>query len=68
LHILNVIKTRRISSSEKEENELMKCVSCLLLSQICSRYEEVFFYINISKNYQYMLIKNTKSCVDHDGD
>jgi hypothetical protein len=33
LHILNVIKIRRISSSEKEENELMMYVSCLLLSQ-----------------------------------
>jgi hypothetical protein len=39
-----------------------------LLSQICSRHEDVFFYINISKNYQCMLIEDTKSCVDHDGD
>jgi hypothetical protein len=34
LHILNAIKTRGSSSREKEENELMMCVLCLLLSQI----------------------------------
>jgi hypothetical protein len=31
-HTLNVIKTRRISSSEKEENELMMYAPCILLS------------------------------------
>jgi hypothetical protein len=30
LHILNVIKTRRISSNEKEENKLIMDASCLL--------------------------------------
>jgi hypothetical protein len=33
LHILNVIKKRRISSNEKEENDLMMYDTCLLLSQ-----------------------------------
>jgi hypothetical protein len=33
LHILNVIKTRKISSNEKEENDLMMHTTCLLLSQ-----------------------------------
>jgi hypothetical protein len=51
LHILNVIKTREISSSEKEENELMMYVSYLLCHKIYSRHVDVFFYINISKNY-----------------
>jgi hypothetical protein len=36
---LNVIKTRRISSIEKEENELIMYASCLLLSEnIFKRY------------------------------
>jgi hypothetical protein len=33
-----------------------------------SRHEDVFIYINITKNYQPMLIEDTKSCVNHDGD
>jgi hypothetical protein len=33
-----------------------------------SRYEDVFIYINIAKNYQRKLIEDIKSCVDHDGD
>jgi hypothetical protein len=36
--------------------------------KIYSRNEDIFFYINISNDYQRMLIEDTKSCVDHDGD
>jgi hypothetical protein len=32
------------------------------------RHEDIFIYINIVKNYQRKLIKDTKSCVDHDSD
>jgi hypothetical protein len=32
------------------------------------RHEEVFIYINITKNYKCKLIEDIKSCVDHDGD
>jgi hypothetical protein len=46
----------------------MKYVLCLLLSQNMLKHEEIFFYINILKNYQHMLFEDTKSCVAHDGD
>jgi predicted RNA-binding protein with EMAP domain len=32
-----------------------------------SRYEDVFFYINIKKSYKREIIKDTKICVNHDG-
>jgi hypothetical protein len=32
------------------------------------RHEDVFIYINITKNCQHKLIEDTKSCVDHDDD
>jgi hypothetical protein len=38
------------------------------LHKIYSRHEYIFIYINIAKNYQHKLIKDTKSRVNHDGD
>jgi hypothetical protein len=36
--------------------------------KIYSRHEDVFIYINITKNYQRKLIKDIKSHVNHDDD
>jgi hypothetical protein len=36
--------------------------------KIYSRYEDVFIYLNIVKNYQRKLFKSKKSRVNHDGD
>jgi hypothetical protein len=68
LHILNVIKTRRISSNDKEENDLMMYATCLLLSQnIFKTWGHILLHQHF-KDYQHKLIEDTKSCVDHDGD
>jgi hypothetical protein len=68
LHILNVIKTRRILSNEKEENDLMMYATCLLLSQnIFKKWECVLLHQHF-KDYKCKLIEDTKSWVDHDGD
>jgi hypothetical protein len=68
LHTLNVIWTRRISSNEKEENELIIYASCLWLSWNIFKTWRQFIYINITKNYQHKLIEDTKGCVNDDGD
>jgi hypothetical protein len=41
-----------------------------VMSIVVTKYVrgDVFFYINILKNYQRMLIEDINSCVDHDGD
>jgi hypothetical protein len=31
------------------------------------RHEDVFIYINITNSYKRELIKDMKTCVDHDG-
>jgi hypothetical protein len=33
-----------------------------------SRHEDIFIYSNIKKSYTHELIKDTKRCVNHDGD
>jgi hypothetical protein len=67
LYILNVIKKRRISSNEKEENYLMMYATCLLLSQNMFKTWVRILLHQYFKNYQHKLIEDTKSCVDHDG-
>jgi hypothetical protein len=68
LHILNVIKTKRISSSEKEENELMIYASCLLLSQNIFKTWGRILPHQYFEDYQRKLIEDTKSSEDHDSD
>jgi hypothetical protein len=36
--------------------------------KINSRHEDVFIYINVTKNYLLKLIEDTKRRVNHDGD
>jgi GTP cyclohydrolase FolE2 len=60
--------TRRISSREKEEQRIGLSHVMSTCPCSCSRHEDVFFYINIAKDYKSKLIEDIKSCVDHDGD
>jgi hypothetical protein len=36
--------------------------------KIYSRHEDVFIYINITKNYKHKLVEDTKRHVNDDGD
>jgi hypothetical protein len=43
----------------------MSHVNCHL--KYILRHEDIFIYINITKNYKHELIKDTKIYVNHDG-
>jgi hypothetical protein len=68
LHIVNVIKTRRILSNEKEDNDLMMYATCLLLSQNIFKIWGCILLHQHFKDYEHKLIEDIKSCVDHDDD
>jgi transcriptional regulator of NAD metabolism len=60
----NVIKRER--RKIVDHLYLLSIASCN--HKIYSRHEDVFFYINITKNYQRNLIEDMKKRVNHDGD